>query len=125
MSQFVTLVNRTSRTLEGMWDGKTHTVAPKSRNSLPLIVADAIKRKNPIMGSDDKLTGQFQYLVGIEEQGDDCSPIEQSDEIELYNRSNYRNAVPIVIVPGNTGMYSVKRNDVAAPQPLDSAFVKP
>lgn len=124
MSQFVTIVNRTKRNLEGMWDGKTHTIPP-GKSSLPLIIAEAIKRKNPIMGSDDRVTGQFQYLVGIEEQGDPTTPIEQSDEVELFNRGNYKNAVPIVIVPGNVGMYSVKRNDVASELPLDSAFVKP
>lgn len=126
--QFVTVVNRTQRDLEGTWDGRTYTVPP-GRNSFSLIVAEAIKRRNPIMGSDDPTTGQFQYLVGIEEQGDDCSPVEQSSELELFNRKNYRNAVPIMVVPGNTGMYSVKRNDFPSlptmSGPVASGFVNP
>ena len=124
MSQFVTLVNRTQRKLEGMWDGRMHIAVP-GKNEFPERIAEAIKMKNPIYGSDDPITGQFQYLLGIEEQGDDCSPIEQSKEVELYNRGNYKNAVPIVIVPGNTGLYSVKRNDIAGNLPQDTAFVKP
>jgi hypothetical protein len=58
-------------------------------------------------------------------QGDPIDDIEQSSEVELYNRSHFKNAVPIMIVPGNTGMYSVRRSDVAANLSSDSAFVKP
>lgn len=124
MSSFVTVVNRTTRKLKGRWDGRTYKVPP-GKSSHPLIIAEAIKRANPIMGSDNPVTGTLQYLVGIEEQGDDCSPIEQSNEIELYNRQLQKNAVPIMIIPGNTGMFSVKRSDIASELPLDSAFVKP
>ena len=122
--EYVTVVNRTRRELTGVWDGIRHTVV-SGKNAFPLAIAEAVKRQNPIMGSDDPMTGHLQYLVGIEEQGDDCSPVEQSDEIELYNRQFLKNAVPIQIVPGNVGMYSVKRNDMGPTLPLDSAFVKP
>lgn len=123
MAEFVTVVNRTTRNLEGMWDGRTYVIPP-GKSSHPLIIAEAIKRRNPIMGSDDPTTGQLQYLVGIEEQGDPTAPIEQSDEIELFNRRQYKNAVPIMVVPGNVGMYSVRRSEVANPLPTDSSFVK-
>lgn len=123
MAEFVTVVNRTTRTLEGMWDGRTYSVPP-GKSSHPVVIAEAIKRRNPIMGSDDPTTGQLQYLIGIEEQGDPITPIEQSDEIELFNRRQYKNAVPIMVVPGNTGLYSVRRSDVSAALPLDSSFVK-
>ena len=112
--QLVTVVNRTNRNLSGKWDGRDYVVPP-GRSSHPLIIAEAIKRHNPIMGSDDLSTGILQYLVGIEEQGDPIDPIEQSSEIELYNRRLAQEAVPIMIVPGNTGMYSVRRNDIATP----------
>jgi hypothetical protein len=127
MAQFVTVVNRTSRKLSGMWDGKTYTVEP-GKSAHPSIIANAIKRANPVMGSDDPTTGQLQYLIGIEEEGDPITPIEQSDEIELFNRKLQQNAVPIVIVPGNTGMYSVRRGDMASLAvggPTESTFVKP
>lgn len=125
MAQFVTLVNRTQRDLQGTWDGRTYVVQP-GKHSLPPLIAEAIKRRNPIMGSDDPTTGQMQYLIGIEEQGDPTDPVEQSDEIELYNRRRYKDAVPIMVVPGNTGMYSVRRADVAGtPLSTDSSFVNP
>ncbi len=122
--QLVTVVNRTSRPLSGKWDGRDYTVPP-GKSSHPVIIAEAIRRANPIMGSDDLSTGQLQYLIGIEEQGDPTFPVEQSDEIELYNRGLAKNAVPIVIIPGNTGMFAVRNSEVASPQPLDSTFVKP
>ena len=122
--ELLTVVNRTQRNLFGMWDGKSYVVPP-GKSSHPAIIAEAIKRANPIMGSDDPLTGQLQSLVGIEEQGDPITPIEQSDEIELYNRRLAANAVPIMIIPGNTGLYAVKRAEVASTLPADSTFVKP
>jgi hypothetical protein len=122
--QYVTLVNRTKRNLEGTWDGRTYTAVP-GKNEYPERIAEAIKRKNPIYGSDNEVTGELQYLLGIVEQGDPIDDIEQSSEVELYNRSHFKNAVPIMIVPGNTGMYSVRRSDVAANLSSDSAFVKP
>jgi len=122
--EFVTLFNRTQRDLEGTWDGRTYTAKP-GKNAYPLAIAEAIKRRNPIAGSDDAMTGNFQHLLGIEEQGDDCSPIEQSDEIELYNRRLQKNAIPIMVIPGNTGMYAVKRADFPTPLTQDSTFVKP
>lgn len=127
MSSFVTLVNRSSRTLSGTWDGRTYEVTP-GKHALPPTIAEAIKRRNPIMGSDDLVTGQLAYLIGIEEYGDPTTPIEQSDEIELFNRRQQKNAVPIMIIPGNTGTYSVKRNDMApltVGGPAEAVFVKP
>lgn len=128
MAQYVTVINRTSRDLQGVWDGRTYTIQP-GKNSYPLYVAEALKRANPIMGSDDFTTGQLQYLVGIEEHGDPITPIEQSEEIELYNRKLQRNAVPIMVVPGNIGMYSVRRSEMAPVSipgaPVESTFSKP
>lgn len=122
--ELLTVVNRTKRPLSGKWDGRDYTVPP-GKSSHPAVIAEAIKRANPIMGSDDALTGQLQSLIGIEEQGDPITPIEQSDEIELYNRRLQANAVPIMIVPGNTGLYAVRGQDVTAPLPSDHALVKP
>ncbi len=107
-----------------MWDGREYTVAP-GESAHPLIIAEAIRRANPIMGSDDQMTGQLQYLIGIKDHGDPIDPIEQSDEIELYTRRQQRNAVPIMIVPGNQGMYAVKASNVRNPLPNELGFVKP
>ena len=120
----MTIVNRTfkpARALKARWDGKTIEIPP-GKSSQPAIIALAAKMQNPILGSDDPMTGELQYLIGVEEVGDDCTPIEQSNEIELYNRKNLGNAVPVMIVSGNTGLYSVKR-DLGTSLPLDSTFV--
>jgi len=119
--EFLTVVNRTSRPLSCTWDGK-QVVAQPGKSSQPATIARKLKYDNPIMGSDDPMTGQLQYLIGIEEEGDPTTPIEQSDEIELYNRKLQKNAVPIVIVPGNTqGMYNIARSSL----PIDGQFVSP
>ena len=126
--EFQTVINRTSKDLIVTWDGKRTKIVP-GKNSLPLIVAEAAKRQNPIMGSLDPFTGLCQYLLGIEEQGDDCSPIEQSPSaIELMNRSKMKNARPTEVVPGDNGLYSVR--DLApgpaiSNGPISSSFVKP
>jgi hypothetical protein len=73
------------------------------------------------MGSEDPFTGEMLYLVGIEEQGDPVTPIEQTKSITRMNR------VPLgkdeIIVKGENGIYSVR--DVAQNLPANSAFVKP
>ena len=121
--QMLTVVNRTSRNLSGKWDGRDY-IAPPGKSAYPRTIAEAIKRANPIMGSDDPITGQLQYLIGIEESGDPTSPIEQSDVIELFSRPPQKDDTPIIVIPGNSGMYSVKRAEVAAALPKDSNFVK-
>jgi hypothetical protein len=120
--EFQTVVNRTTKDLNVTWDGKRTRLAP-GKNSLPLIVAEAAKRQNPLMGSLNPFTGLCDYLVGIEEQGDDCSPIEQSTAIEVMDRSKMKNTRPTEVVPGDNGIYSVR--DIAQSLPLDSTFVKP
>lgn len=101
--RFVTAVNRTDRALAGCWDGK-HFNVPPGKNALDEQRARAVKLQNPIKGSDDPLTGNLEYYIGVEEDGDDCSPVEFNNEIELY-RSLRSKAVPVMIVPGKVGMY--------------------
>lgn len=122
--EFLTVVNRTARPLSCTWDGRTYIIQP-GKSQHPATVAQALKRANPIMGSDDPYTGVLQYLVGIEEESDPIDPIEQSNEIELFNRKAQKNAVPIMIVPGNVGMFSVKQQDVRANLSPDTIPVKP
>jgi hypothetical protein len=85
--QYVTLVNRTDQTLIGTWDGRRHNVTP-GKHQFPLAVAQAIKRQNPIMGTENPYDLTIEYKCGIEEEGDDCSPIEINKEaIERFNRA--------------------------------------
>lgn len=122
--RFVTATNRTDRTLQGCWDGK-HFNVPPGKNALDEQRARAVKMQNPIKGSDDPLTGNLQYYIGVEEDGDDCSPVEFSQHIELYN-SLRNKAVPVMIVPGKAGMYA---QDLSPLPPsggaVDGSFTKP
>ncbi len=114
-------MNRTSKTLRGTWDGKVHHLKP-GKHAFPRALADAFKRQNPIMG-----TGMFgdldtKYLVGIEEDNDDCSPAEQTKEIQALP-SRRLDPKHFTIIPGVNGIYS--RADVGTDLPQDTAFVKP
>lgn len=103
--QLVTLVNRSSKTLEGTWDGKHYKIAP-GKHSFPLHMALKFKDQNPVMGSLDPQTLHIDYLLGIEEEGDDLFPIEQSQAVEKWDRSRLTGARPSEIVPGDNGLYS-------------------
>ena len=118
MAQIFTLVNRTSKTLEGVWDGRHYDIAP-GKHAFPEIQALKFKEQNPLMGSEDYRTGQKEYLIGIEELNDDCSPIEQSDEPELMKRQD---KAAVQVVKGKAGLYATERH---ASLPLDSNFVNP
>lgn len=85
MAQFLTVVNRTKRILEGVWDGRHYDIAP-GKNSFPEIMALKFRDQNPIMGTLNPYTGMMKYLIGVEELHDDCSPIEQSTKVEQFDR---------------------------------------
>jgi flagellar basal body rod protein FlgF len=120
--EFLTVCNRTSKPLTVTWDGKRIVLAP-GKNALPAIVAEAAKRQNPIMGSEDPVTLQMRYLIGIEEQEDDCSPIEQTNAVQRIDRSKLHGARPVEVVAGDNGIYSVR--DISTALPLSADFVKP
>lgn len=120
--ELVTVINRTSKPLKGTWDGRHYDLAPGAA-AYPIIQAEAFKRQNIKMGSFDPRTGEEVFLIGIKDYGDDCSPVEQSDAIERWDRSKLTGTRPTEVVPGDNGIYSVK--DVQSRQPVDSNFVKP
>lgn len=101
---FVTLVNRSSKTLHGVWDGKHYDITP-GQHQFPEIQALKFKEQNPIMGSEDPYTLQKEYLIGIVEHHDDISPVEQTSAIERWNRSKLIGAKPVEVVKGN-GLYA-------------------
>lgn len=122
MAQLVTLINRTSRTLEGTWDGRHYSLAP-GKHAFADFMAQKFKEQNPIMGSEDQYSLSTDSLLGIEEQGDDCSPIEQSALIERFDRKRIPGAAERVqVVQGINGLYAAERS---APLPTDGGFVKP
>jgi hypothetical protein len=95
MTQFgnlVTLVNRTQRsTLTAVWDGQQYHFEPGEHPNVPLVIAEAAYRQNPLHGSEDPL-GDPQFvesLFGIKGANapfGNVTPIEQSNAGERINR---------------------------------------
>lgn len=110
--EYRTIVNRTSKTLEGVWDGRRYAITP-GKHSFPATMAYKFKYQHPRMGTMDPYTSEMEYLIGIEEDNDPITPVEQTDAIEHLDRSRLRNAIPVVVVQGN-GLYS-KRDDGPKP----------
>lgn len=100
--QFVTLKNRTSKTLSGQYDGKTQTFPPGYEGSWPEIIALKFKEQNPVMGTEDFYSGYKSYLMGIVEHGDDLDPIEQNTQaVEMFDPASRGN---VMVIKGR-GMY--------------------
>jgi hypothetical protein len=84
----VTVVNRTSKPVEGIFDGQPMVIPPHGRKAMLSNAAELVKRQNPVMGSEDPTDPRSaDYLLGVEEWGDDISPLEQSDAVERFDRS--------------------------------------
>lgn len=119
----VTLVNRTSLNLKGTANGVHYTIPPgKSAYAEPLALM--FKAQNPIMGSENfYIPDERDYLLGIEEDGDDCSPCEQTNSIERFNRKQITLDITkdeVKVVSGKGGLYSRKSADFApVPQRAD------
>jgi hypothetical protein len=103
---YVTLVNRSSKTLTGTWDGRSYAITP-GKNAFPEIMAKKFKDQNPVMGSEDPYSLERQYLCGIEEDNDDCSPIEQSSAKTLLDVSKLPNSKVVETSAG--GLYAHER----------------
>jgi hypothetical protein len=113
MAKLFTLVNRTSKTLYGTWDGQHYDLAP-GKHAFEEVMCRKFKDQNPIMGTEDPYNLQMQYLIGIEEDGDDCSPIEQSKAVTRQPLDKDQQ-----IVPGKKGIWAEQR---APGLPLDPIF---
>ena len=104
-THYVTLINRSSKDLVGLYDGKEHSIKAGSRTSYPRHLAEKFKDQNPVMGSENYYSGDKQYLLGIEEYGDDISPIEQTDKSTLLNFETIviPSGVRLEVLPGRPG----------------------
>jgi hypothetical protein len=107
--EIVTVYNRTSKPVTGLWDGKPRVIPPHGKQAFPEVVAEAIKRQNVVMGSEDPFTGEMQYLVAILEFGDPQDDIEQTNSITRMNRAPLGKDEEVV--KGQNGLYS--RRDLA------------
>lgn len=115
--EYVTLINRSSKTLNGTWDGRQYALKP-GRHEFPRVQAEKFKAQNPVMGSEDRYTLEKQYLIGIVDDNDDITPIEQSNSVSLRQPTTEEKIVPARSV----GLMSHERQ---ASLPVDGAFVKP
>lgn len=126
MSAFVTLVNRSSKILNGTWDGRHYDIAP-GNHSFPELQALKFKDQNPLMGSEDPVTLDKTYLIGIVEHGDDTFPLEQASSITLQDLSKKINSGELKVIAGN-GLYS-QAKDGSKPfnvgGAVESEFTKP
>lgn len=96
LGQVVTLINRTTHQLVCTFDGEQLTIEPGENPGFPAVAVPYAKEQNPIMGTQDPLRPSVRkYLVGVKptkgvDSNDDVSPIEQSDKVELLDRSLIR-----------------------------------
>jgi len=87
-NDLVTLVNRTSTTLEVRADGATLVLKPHEEQKVPRFVAELACRQHPRFGTEDPYNPRdYEMLVGVREWKHDCSPIEQSSSVERLDRS--------------------------------------
>ena len=127
LSEVVTVVNRTSKMLHGTFNGRPYDLPP-GESKYTRQEAIFFRYQNPIMGVGTPLedwSTKSQYLIGIKESGDDCSPIEQSDapqrwDSRLVNGNNYE------VVRARGGSYAPEVRQPQAPLATgDGGFVKP
>lgn len=107
--ELVTVVNRTNKPLEVLWDGKVRAI-PVGKSLHAVEVAKKAKEQNILMGSQDPRDPRsVVYLVGIEEWKDDCSLLADSRPrgIERWDRSLMPGGhAAVQYVPGRTGYMS-------------------
>src|SRR5258708_10008063 len=122
MATYVTLINRTAKPLNGTWDGRSYSIGP-GKNSFPALMALKFKEQNPIFGSQDPFSMDKQYLLGIVEDNDPITPIEQSDKVELLDRSKLTGPAgkAVAVQTSAGGLYAHERQSSL---PLDGTFVK-
>jgi hypothetical protein len=119
---YVTLINRSSKTVVGTWDGRRYQITP-GKHSFPEAMAVKFKEQNPVMGSQDPYSLEKDYLLGIEDHNDPITPIEQSAKPELMNRQKLDPiAQTAQVMQTNVGgLYAHERN---SPLPTDGSFTK-
>lgn len=119
--QMVTLVNRTSKMLECVWDGRHYDIGP-GEHAFPEIQALKFKEQHPLMGSEDPRTLNKIYLMGIKENNDDCSPLEQSEQLTLQDVTEKIKSGELKVIRGN-GLYN-PFTDASSSLSNDTGFVK-
>ena len=125
MNETVTIVNRTSKLLHGTWDGKPHDLPPGEYRCSRL-EALAFRFQNPVMGRGTPLedwASKSEYLIGIVDDGDDISPIEQSSAPQRWD-SGLVNGSNVEVIRPRGGGFSPEQRSILSPAG-DEGFVKP
>lgn len=117
LPETVTLTNRSSKTLNAIFDGQTFVLKPGDNHGFPSVAVQYAKDQNPLMGSQDRYDFYGnKFLVGVKAWGDPVTPLEQSDAIERLDRETIedegRTAVPGPKV-------RVRRSEVTVGLPTD------
>lgn len=121
----VTIINRTSRSLDVKFNGRTRVLTP-GPNVVTSEWVRYAKLQNPRMGTFLPGTLEGEYLVGVEGV-DPCDMIDPSDErraIEMFDRGGEASAGNKVTDLG-TGERDPRRMNVgefAAPLPNNAEF---
>jgi hypothetical protein len=102
LAETVTLVNRTKGPLKATYDGQDIPIQPGLNHGFPAVAVSFAKAQNRVMGSTHPYSPtSFESLVGVQGTTDPVTPIEQSDAIEIYDRSKFGGlAEQAVRVPG-------------------------
>jgi hypothetical protein len=102
LQETVTLVNRTKAPLKVTFDGQDIPIAPGPNHGFPAIAVRHAKAQNPRMGTQHPFDPtRFESLVGVDGTTDPITPLEQSDAVELLDRSKLGGlAEQAVRVPG-------------------------
>lgn len=88
LTETVTLINRTKGPLKCTFDGQDIPIAPGKNYGFPAVAVSFAKGQNPIRGTRHPFSPtHFQSLVGVEGTRDPIDPIEQSNELEIFDRS--------------------------------------
>jgi hypothetical protein len=125
MAELVTLVNRSTKTLKGVWDGRQYDLEAGKKYQFPRFQAEKFRDQNPVFGTLNKYTGEMKYLVGIEEDGDDVTPIEQTTAVSLEDLSAKIASGELRVVQGNGYLTAADRGS-SIPLPTDgTGFMKP
>ncbi len=126
MNQIVTLVNRTSKLLHGTYNGRPYDLPPgESRYSRQEAIF--FRYQNPIMGLGTPLedwSSKSEYLIGIKEDDDPISPIEQTDAPQRWDTRMVNGANTEVVRPRGGNIVPEVRQQVSI-SAEDGGFSKP
>lgn len=126
LREIVTVVNRTSKKLNGCFDGKHYTLPPgEIPGRYTYEQALFFRAQNPIMGKSSPLDDwntRSEYLIGIKESGDDCSPTEQTNAPQRWDSDLVNGRGRYEVVPSRAPQFSEVK--VQQPKTDSGGFTK-